>query len=101
MKLTPIADRIVIRRELSLDKSSGGIILPDTAKEKPRRGTILAVGPGRMNKKDGSRTPLQLKVGDQVLFTSWAGDEYKDKKAVAADGDVLIMHESDVIAVIE
>jgi chaperonin GroES len=99
MKLTPIGDRIVIRREVSSDKSAGGIILPETAKQKPQRGTILAVGPGRLNKEDGTRMPMQLKAGDKVLFVSWAGDEYKDRKA-AADGDILIMHESDVIATI-
>jgi len=99
MNLTPIGDRIVIRREAASAKSAGGIILPETAKEKPQRGTILAVGPGKMNKKDGSRTPLQLKVGDQVLFVSWAGDEYKDRKNAGA-GEILIMHEGDVIAVL-
>jgi chaperonin GroES len=100
MNLTPIADRIVVRREVSSDKSKGGIILPETSQQKPQRGTIVAVGPGKMNKTDGSRVPMQLKVGDHVLFTSWAGDEVKEKKT-AKDGDILIMHESDVIAVIE
>jgi chaperonin GroES len=99
MNLTPIGDRIIIRRQVSSDKSKGGIILPETSREKPQRGTIVAVGPGKLNKKDGSRTPLQLNVGDEVLFVSWAGDEYKDKSS-GKDGDILIMHESDVIAVI-
>lgn len=98
MNLKPLNDRIVVRRESSDDKSAGGIILPETAKKKPQRGEILAVGPGKLNKKDGTRTPLQLKVGDKVLFTSWAGDEFKDRKNV---GEVLIMHEEDVMAVIE
>ena len=98
MNLQPIGDRIIVRREASDAKSSGGILLPDTAQKKPQRGTILAVGPGRQNKKDGKRTPLQLKVGDQVLFTAWAGDEFKDRKAA---GEVLVMHEEDVLAVIE
>ncbi len=99
MNLQPIGDRIIVRREESNDKSAGGIIIPDAAKEKPQRGVILAVGPGKMNPKTGVRTPLQLKTGDKVLFTSWAGDEYKDKKS--KDGEVLVMHEEDVLAVIE
>ena len=98
MNLQPIGNRIIVRREASDAKSAGGILLPDTAQKKPQRGTILAVGPGRANKKDGTRTPMQLKVGDQVLFTAWAGDEFKDRKAA---GEVLVMHEEDVLAVIE
>ncbi len=98
MNLTPIADRIIVRREESEAKTAGGILLPDAAKKKPQRGTILAVGPGKMNNKDGSRVPMQLKVGDVVLFTAWAGDEFKDAKQKA--GEVLVMHESDVLAVV-
>ncbi len=98
MNLQPIGDRIIVRREESSDKTAGGIILPDTAKQKPQRGVILAVGPGKQNKKTGERSPMQLKVGDKVLFTSWAGDEYKDRKQ---GGEVLVMHEEDVLAVIE
>lgn len=99
MNITPLNDRIVVRRESASDKTAGGIILPDNSKQKPHRGTILAVGPGKLNKKDGSRHPLQLKVGDKVLFTSWAGDEFKTNQP--KDGDILIMHEDDVMAVIE
>ena len=97
MDLKPIADRIIVRREASDEKTTGGIILPDAAKKKPQRGTVLAVGPGKMNPKTGERTPLQLKVGDVVLFTSWAGDEFKDVKKI---GEVLVMHEGDVLAVV-
>jgi chaperonin GroES len=97
MDLKPIGDRIIVRREASDEKTSGGIILPDAAKKKPQRGTILAVGPGKLNLKDGSRMPMTLKVGDMVLFTSWAGDEFKDNKKA---GEVLVMHESDVMAVV-
>jgi chaperonin GroES len=97
MDLTPIGDRIIVRREASDEKTSGGIILPDTAKKKPQKGTILAVGPGKLNLKDGTRMPMQLKAGDVVLFTSWAGDEFKDNKK---GGEVLVMHESDVMAVV-
>jgi chaperonin GroES len=97
MDLTPIGDRIIVRREASDEKTSGGIILPDAAKKKPQRGTILAVGPGKLNLKDGSRMPMTLKAGDTVLFTSWAGDEFKDNKK---GGEVLVMHEGDVMAVV-
>jgi chaperonin GroES len=97
MNLTPTGDRIIVRREASEEKTAGGILLPDTAKKKPQRGTILAVGPGKLNLEDGSRMPMQLKVGDVVLFTAWAGDEFKDNKKA---GEVLVMHESDVMAVV-
>lgn len=97
MNLTPIGDRIIVRREASQEKTAGGIILPDNAKQKPQRGTVLAVGPGR-TKGDGSRAAMQLKAGDSVLFTSWAGDEYKDRKST---DEILVMHESDVLAVLE
>ena len=96
MNLKPIGDRIIVRREASDAKSSGGIIIPDAAQKKPQRGVILAVGPGKMN-KEGKRTEMQLKAGDHVLFTSWAGDEFKDK---AKNDEVLVMHESDVMCVI-
>ena len=98
MNLKPIGDRIIVRREVSEEKTSGGILLPDTAKKKPQRGVVLAVGPGKLNNKDGSRIPMTLKVGDVVLFTAWAGDEFKDKKQ--KDGEILVMHESDVMATV-
>ncbi len=97
MGLQPIADRIIIRREAADEKSAGGIILPDSAQNKPQRGTIVAVGPGKM-KPDGTRTTMQLKSGDKVLFTSWAGDEFKDNKN---KDELLVMHEGDVMCVIE
>lgn len=97
MNLTPIADRIIVRREASDEKTAGGILLPDTAKKKPQKGTVLAVGPGKLNQKDGTRVAMQLKAGDVVLFTAWAGDEFKDNKKA---GEVLVMHESDVLAVV-
>ena len=97
MGLKPIGDRIIVRREAAEEKTSGGILLPDTAQNKPQRGVVLAVGPGKM-KPDGTRVPMQLKVGDKVLFTSWAGDEFKDRKD---PNEVLVMHEEDVLAVIE
>ncbi len=96
MKLRPIGDRIIVKRQIAESKTGGGILLPEAAKKKPQSGTIVAVGPGRMQ-KDGTRTALQLKVGDTVLFTSWAGDEFRDRKN---PDEVLVMHESDVLAVI-
>ncbi len=101
MNLQPMGDRVIVRREASDEKSAGGILIPDAAQKKPQRGVVLAVGPGKANKKDGARTPMQLSVGDKVLFTSWAGDEFKDTKKAEKDGDVLVMHEEDVLAVIE
>ncbi len=99
MNLVPIGDRVIIERELADEKSSGGILLPDNSQKKPQRGKVLAVGPGKLNKKDGTRTPLQINVGDKVLFTSWAGDEFKDAKK-SQGGEVLVMHEDDILAVI-
>lgn len=97
MKVKPLGDRIVVRRQEASEKTAGGILLPDTAKDKPQRGKVLAVGAGKMM-KDGSRRGLQLKEGDHVLFTAWAGDEFKEKSG----GDVyLLMREEDVLAVVE
>lgn len=98
MNLQPIGDRIIVRRESSDAKTAGGILLPDTAQKKPQRGVILAVGPGKLSVKTGARVPMQLKAGDKVLFTAWAGDEFKDRKD---PNEVLVMHEEDVLAVIE
>jgi chaperonin GroES len=97
MKLTPLGDRIIVRREESKGKSAGGIILPDSAKNKPQRGKVLAVGPGRLL-KDGKRRSLQVKEGDSILFTNWAGDEFKDQRSL---DEILVMREEDVLAVID
>ena len=95
MKVKPLGDRIVVRRQEAEEKTAGGIVLPDSAKNKPQQGKVLAVGAGRLL-KDGSRKGLQVKVGDHVLFTAWAGDEYKDK-----EGNILLMREEDILAVME
>jgi chaperonin GroES len=92
MKIKPIGDRVLIEREESEEKTSGGILLPDTAKEKPQIGKVVAVGDGRVL-RDGKRVPLHLKVGDRVYFTSWAGDEFKDSKG----GKLLLMREEDIL----
>jgi chaperonin GroES len=97
MNIKPLGDRIVVRREVAEDKTSGGIVLPDSAKNKPQRGTILAVGPGKLL-KDGTRRALQIKKGDKVLFTNWAGDEFKGR---GPEQNILLMREEDVLAVID
>jgi chaperonin GroES len=96
MKVQPLGDRVVVERDEAKDKTAGGIVLPDTAKDKPQRGKVIAVGDGRIT-KDGTRRPLQVKAGDQVLFTSYAGDEFK----LNGDKKVLLMREDDILAVIE
>ncbi len=97
MKVKPLSDRIVVRRFEADEKTAGGIILPDNAKNKPQKGKVLAVGPGKMI-KDGSRRPLQVKEGETVIFTSWAGDEFKEQKT---RGNILLMREEDVLAVVD
>jgi chaperonin GroES len=95
IKLQPLGDRVVVERDESEDITAGGIVLPDSAKDKPARGKILAVGDGRLL-DDGSRGALQVKVGDRVLFTSYSPQE------VTLDDDVLLlMREDDILAVIE
>ena len=96
MKLQPLGDRVVVEREEAKDKTAGGIVLPDMAKDKPQKGKVIAVGDGRVA-KDGKRRPLQVKAGDQVLFTSYAGEEFK----MEGDKKVLLMREDDILAVID
>jgi chaperonin GroES len=96
MKLQPLGDRVVVEREEAQGKTAGGIVLPDTAKDKPQKGKVIAVGDGRVA-KDGKRRPLHVKVGDQVLFTSYAGEEFK----IAGDQKVLLMREDDILAIID
>jgi chaperonin GroES len=94
MKVIPLNDKIVVERLTADDKTSGGIILPDTAKEKPKQGKILAVGDGKVL-ESGKRAAFQVKVNDRVLFTSYAGSE------VTVDGkEYLIMTEDDILAVV-
>ncbi|MEO3429020.1 co-chaperone GroES [Pelagibius sp. CAU 1746] len=95
MKFRPLHDRVVIRRVEEDTKTAGGIIIPDTAKEKPSQGKVVAVGPGARNEK-GELVALDVKAGDTVLFGKWSGTEVK------IDGeDLLIMKESDIMGVIE
>jgi len=95
MKIRPLADKVLVERIEAENKTAGGIVLPDTAKEKPQRGKVVSVGEGQML-DDGTRKTMQVKKGDMVLFTSYAGTDVK------ADGkEYLIMSESDILAVIE
>jgi chaperonin GroES len=95
MKFRPLHDRVVIRRIEGEEKTKGGIIIPDNAKEKPQEGEVIAVGPGARDEA-GKVVPLDLKAGDRVLFGKWSGSEIK------LDGeDLLIMKESDIMGVIE
>ncbi len=95
MKIRPLADKVLVQRLEAETKTAGGIVLPDSAKEKPQRGKIVSVGEGKML-DDGTRKKMQVKKGNVVLFTSYAGTEVKiDSK------EYLIMDESDIMAVIE
>jgi chaperonin GroES len=95
MKFRPLHDRVVVKRLEEELKTKGGIIIPDTAAEKPQQGKVIAVGPGARG-EDGKVTPLDVKAGDRVLFGKWSGTEVK------IDGeDLLIMKESDVMGVLE
>ena len=94
VQLQPLGDRVVVEREESEAVTAGGIVLPDSAKDKPTRGTIISVGEGRLN-KDGKRTVLQVKAGDRILFTSYAGEQFK-----LGDRELLLMREDDILAVI-
>jgi len=95
MRVRPLHDRIIVKRVEEESKSKGGIIIPDTAKEKPIEGKVVAVGTGK-GRKDGSKLPMEVQVGDRILFATYAGTEVK------VDGEEhLIMKEEDVLAVLE
>lgn len=95
MNIRPLGDRIVVERQEEDTKTAGGIIIPDTAKEKPQKAKVLAVGEGAKD-DNGKRIPLDIKVGDIVLFTKWGGTEFKD-----SGKEYLILKESDVIGIVE
>ena len=95
MKVRPLHDRILVKREEEGEEKVGGIIIPDTAKEKPQRGKVVAAGNGKVG-EDGKRTPLDVKSGDRILFGKYSGSEVK------IDGDeYLILREEDVLAILE
>jgi chaperonin GroES len=95
MKFRPLHDRVLVKRIEQEEKTSGGIIIPDTAKEKPMEGEIIAVGPGA-RKEDGEIAPLDVKAGDRVLFGKWSGTEVKIEGE-----ELLIMKESDILGIIQ
>ena len=95
MKVVPLNDKIVVKRLEADDKTAGGILLPDTAKEKPRQGKVVSLGEGK-RLESGKRAPFQVREGDRVLFSSYAGNE------VNIDGEeLLVMSEDDILAVVE
>lgn len=92
VKFTPLGERLVILPIEQEETTSSGLVLPDTAKEKPQEGEIVAVGEGRLN-DEGKRVPMEVKVGDRVIYSKYAGTEYKD-----GDEEYLILRESDILA---
>ena len=92
MKIKPLGNRVVVKRK-EAKTTKGGILLPEAAQEKPRQGEVIAVGPGKVDDK-GKHRPVELKAGDEILFSSYAGTEYKD-------GEYIIMSEEDVLAVVQ
>jgi len=95
VSIQPIGDRLLVQRESSEETTAGGIVLPDSAQDKPSRGTVLSVGTGRLL-EDGSRSELQVKVGDVVIFTTYGPEELK-----VSGEDYLLMREDDILAVVE
>jgi chaperonin GroES len=95
MKIRPLNDRVLVTREEEEQKSAGGIIIPDTAKEKPQRGKVVSAGPGKMG-DDGKRVPLEVKAGDRILFGKYAGTDIK------LDGvEHVFMKEDDILSIVE
>ncbi|MDO4586379.1 MAG: co-chaperone GroES [Planctomycetia bacterium] len=94
MKLQPLGDRVVIRRDESEERTAGGLYLPETAKNKPARGTVISIGDGRIL-EDGSRSEFTVQEGDRVIFLSYAGEDFK-----FGEDEYLLMRESDILAII-
>ncbi len=96
MKLKPLGDRVVVKPLEEEERTKGGIVLPDTAKEKPQHGEVIAVGPGEWDDEGKKRIALDVKAGDRVLFAKYAGTEVKTD-----EGDLLILRASDILAIVE
>lgn len=96
IKVRPLGDKVLVRRDEAMDRTESGIYLPESAKDTPKSGVIEAVGNGTLNTETGARTPLTVKAGDRVIFSSYAGSEVK-----LEDETFLIMSESDVLAVVD
>ncbi len=95
MKLKPLHDRVMVKRLEEKEVKKGGIIIPDTAKEKPQEGEVIAVGPGKVT-EDGKRQPMEVKAGDKILFGKWSGNEVK-----LEDEEYLIMRQEDILAILQ
>jgi chaperonin GroES len=95
LQLKPLADRVVVKKLDAEEKTAGGIVLPDTAKEKPQQGEVLAVGPGKLDEK-GTRQPMEVKVGDKILYAKYSGTEVK-----LVGIEYLILAERDILAVMD
>ena len=95
IKLQPLGDRVVVERDESEEQTAGGILLPDSAQDKPARGNVVSVGNGRLL-DDGSRSEMQVSVGDQVIFSSYAGETFK-----IDENEMLLMREDDILAIVE
>ncbi len=96
MKIRPLGDRLVVKPMSAETMSKSGIVIPDTAKEKPQEGEVIAVGPGRWNDDGDARLPMQVKVGDKVMFAKYGGDEFK-----LNDEEVKILREDEILGVVE
>lgn len=92
IRIVPLGDKVVLKRQSASETTAGGIVLPDTAQDKPQKGEVVAVGDGHV-RNDGTRVPLTVKEGDRVIFSSYAGDEIK-----IGDEEYLLMRESDILA---
>jgi chaperonin GroES len=92
LRIVPLGDKVVLRRQQAADRTAGGIVLPDTAKDKPQKGEVVAVGDGH-TRDDGSKVALTVKEGDRVIFSSYAGDEIK-----VGEEELLLLRESDILA---
>lgn len=92
LRIVPLGDKVVLRREEASETTAGGIVLPDTAKDKPQKGEVVAVGDGHV-RDDGTKVPLTVKEGDRVIFSSYAGDEIK-----VGDEELLLLREADILA---
>jgi chaperonin GroES len=95
MKFKPLRDRVFVKFSSEEEKTTGGLFIPDSAKEKPQRGTVIAIGPGRVN-EDGKRQPMDVKVGDTILF-----DKYSGSKIKMNDEEYLIIREEDILGIVE
>lgn len=92
-RIVPLGDKVVLKRQEAESKTAGGIVLPDSAKDKPQKGEVIAIGDGHV-RRDGTRVPLTVKEGDRVIFSSYAGDEIK-----IGDEEYLLLRESDILAI--